>query len=124
MTGVEWAGVAAMVVVAIITGRYARAGHRTQAKVNLQVARLHARKDSADLALEVAEKSSRRLDVLEDWEGRVLDWWNYDHSPRDDRRDTILERVALGELPTPAEVAELGPNTPMPRPIRRTPTTT
>lgn len=115
MTDLSWAGVISMIVIAVITGKYALAGHRQQARTALRAAQITDQASSGRLALDTALNSQARLDVLEEWEADVLEWWNEKHRPRDEIVEDALRSVA------PAAFLKLPPNDSMPRPRRRVP---
>jgi len=110
---VGWAGVAAMVLVSFIGGRFALAGQRQQALSQERASKMQGRTAESRLALDMAIETRDRLDMLEDWEDQVVEWWNEDHRPVDEARDRALRRA------DPAAFQNLPPLTPMPRPKRR-----
>jgi len=113
MGSLSWAGVLAMIVVAIIGGRFALAGQRAQSRTQTQVAVVQRRSAEGRLALDMAVESRDRLDILEEWQDEISDWWDNDHRPRDEMRDNLLHTIA------PDQFAELPKLTPIPRVKRR-----
>lgn len=112
---IGWAGVAAMIIVAFIGGKYGLAGQRQQARTQDRAARITSRTQESRLALDMAIETRDRLDILEDWEDVVVEWWNTEHRPRDEIRDRALL------VANPDALANIPPLTPMPRPKRRKP---
>jgi hypothetical protein len=110
---IGWAGVAAMIVVAFIGGKYGLAGQRQQARTQAQASKIQARSQESRLALDMAIETRDRLDILEDWEDVVVEWWNTEHRPRDEIRDRALLAA------NPAAFQNIPEMTPMPRPKRR-----
>jgi hypothetical protein len=102
-----------MIVVAFVGGRFALAGQRAQSKTQEHVASIQKRSQESRLALDMAIEARDRLDVMEDWEGSILQWWDNEHRPRDEIRDRILQQAV------PDEYRNLPALTAMPRPRRR-----
>jgi hypothetical protein len=113
MSSLSWAGVVAMIAVALIGGRFALAGQRQQARTQEKVARVQTRSEESRMALDLAIETRDRLDILEDWEDSVREWWNTEHRPRDEIRDRALLAAS------PDALKEIPPLTDMPRPKRR-----
>lgn len=113
MSGLSWAGVVAMVAVALIGGRFGLAGQRQQARTQEKVARVQGRTEESRMALDIAVEARARLDILEDWEDAIREWWNTEHRPRDEIRDRALLAAS------PEAFKDIPPLTDMPRPKRR-----
>lgn len=113
MGALSWAGVAAMIVVAFIGGKFGLAGQRQQAKTQQRIAEVQNQSHESRLALDMAIESRDRLDILEDWEDAIREWWDLEHRPRDEARDRAL--IATD----PNAMNNLPPLTTMPSPKRR-----